>query len=387
MTSEQRGHLLAIIGMVSVVGIVFGLTGPLLNLLLERQAITTRAIGFNSSMMALGTLVITPLVPRFLAHMRPTQFLYWCLGSAIVLLLLLKLWPVFEFWLLIRFLMGSAVAGLFVVSETWINFLVTDANRGRILGIYAACLSAGFGLGPLLIEFTGIDGWAPFVAGAALIGAAAVILAITNPKAPEFPTSHSGGLWQFLRNSPIAIMAGLLYGALETGVFGLMPVFGVRIGLTEATAAQMLTAVALGNILLQYPIGWLADKYNPYAVLGLCATIGIAGALSLNMPAGSVLLWPVLIIWGGTITGLYTVGLTILGRTYSSLKLTGANAAIVSAYGMGALISPSFLGTAMDINDPYGLAWGLAILSASLLLVLAIFWRKTSPFSAPAGLD
>jgi len=143
----------------------------------------------------------------------------------------------------------------------------------------------------------------------------------------------------------------------------------------------------LGNILFQYPIGWLADKYNPYAVLGLCATIGIAGALSLNMPAGSVLLWPVLIIWGGTITGLYTVGLTILGRTYSSLKLTGANAAIVSAYGMGALISPSFLGTAMDINDPYGLAWGLAILSASFLLVLAIFWRKTSPFSAPAGLD
>ncbi|TDI59223.1 MAG: MFS transporter [Alphaproteobacteria bacterium] len=387
MSGINRRDLIPIIGMISVVGIVFGLTGPLLNLLLERQDLTTRAIGLNGSMTALGTLVITPLVPKILARLGTTNFMQACLALIMCLFLLMKVWPSYESWLVMRFVMGGAIAGLFVVSETWINMIATNQNRGRILGIYAACLSAGFGSGPLLIEFTGIDGWAPFIAGAGLILVAMIVLKISNTTPPVLGHSEGGGVLRFLKASPLAIGAGLLYGALETGIFGLMPVFGVRIGLTEATAAQMLTAIAIGNIIFQFPIGWMADKFDPRKVLGFCAACGVLGGLSLATLSDSVNIWPILILWGGTITGLYTVGLTILGRQYGGLSLAGANAALVSAYGLGALVSPTTLGISMDINDPYGLPYALAAMCVVYLIALGAYWQKSLPQNASPGLD
>jgi MFS family permease len=387
MSEIDRRDLIPIIAMISVVGIVFGLTGPLLNLLLERQDFSSRAIGLNGSMMALGTLVMTPLVPKILARVGTIRFLYACLALTGFLFLLMRLWPDYGVWLVLRFVMGGAVASLFVVSETWINMIATDRNRGRILGIYAACLSAGFGTGPLLIEFTGIDGWTPFLAGACLTVMAIVIVAISNTAPPVLQRSEGHGLLRFLKASPLAITAGLLYGALETGIFGLMPLFGVRIGLTEATAAQMLTAIAVGNIIFQFPIGWMADRFDPRYVLGFCAFAGVVGGLSLANLSDSASIWPILVFWGGSITGLYTVGLTILGREYKGLSLAGANAAIVSAYGLGALASPTMLGVSMDIHDPYGLPYALAAMCVIYLIALAAMWRKTLPQNASAGLD
>ena len=387
MTAENRHAMIAIIGMVSVVGIVFGLTSPLLNLLLERQDISSRAIGLNGAMMALGTITITPFVPRIIAAIGGNRFIYLCLAASIALFLMIKAWPSYIVWLVLRFILGGAIAGLFVVSETWINSLATDKNRGRILGIYAACLSAGFGSGPLLIEFTGIDGWPPFIVGSILIVVAGLVLKLARIDPPSFGDHVKGGLWFFLKASPVAILAGLLYGAMETGIFGLMPLFGVRTGLSEAVAARMLTAVALGNIVFQFPIGWLADRFDARFVLGGCAFMGVLGGLSLVALSGTWLIWPVLFVWGGTITGLYTVGLTLLGRQYSGIALASANAAIISAYGFGSLASPPALGFAMDINDPNGLAYGLTFICVAYLILLAMLWQKSLATKAPAGLD
>ena len=49
-------------------------------------------------------------------------------------------------------------------------------GRGRIIGIYAAALSAGFGTGPLILSFTGIEGWPPFLANAAIAALATLPL-------------------------------------------------------------------------------------------------------------------------------------------------------------------------------------------------------------------
>ena len=376
MTRTDRRSLIAIIGMVSVVGVTFGLTSPLLNLLLERQNFSSRAIAINGSMMAIGTIAITPYVARIIRRFGATQFLYSCLGLTAVLFLMLKNWPNYGAWLLIRLVLGCSIAGLFVVSETWINHLATDQNRGRILGLYAACLSIGFGIGPLLINLTGIDGWAPFIAGAALIVIAAAALGLARSRAPEFGSNVTGGLMTFFKANPLAISAGLLYGAIESGLFGLMPVFGVRTGLSEVHAVRMLSAVALGNVLFQVPIGWLADKINPRVVLLICASVGAAGGLALAGLAGTLAIWPVLVIWGGTVTGLYTVALTMLGRQYSGGALAGANAALISAYGVGSLFGPPAMGVAMDMNDPNGLAYALAAMAALYALMVTISLRS-----------
>jgi MFS family permease len=361
MVSRSRiRSLAAVTGMVTVVGLVFGLTGPLLNLLLEREGLSGRMIGLNGATTALGALLFTPLIPIIAVRVGPFRLLFATLAATALILLSLKAFPDYRLWFLLRFLLGVAVIVPFLISEIWINQIATPDNRGRLLGIYAACISTGFGLGPLLMRVTGVGGWAPFLCAAGLVALAMAIISLAREDRPYLdPHGHTSPL-PYIKGSPLAILAGLMYGAIETGIFGLLPVYGVRSGFSEAAAATQLTVIAAGNILLQYPVGWLADKTRPRRVLVACAVIGVLGGLALPLLKSSVFMWPALFVWGGTITGMYTVALTMLGHRYNGLALAAANAALILAYNVGALGGTPILGQAMDLVDPNGMVYGLS---------------------------
>ena len=79
----------------------------------------------------------------------------------------------------------------------------------------------------------------------------------------------------------------------------------------------------------------------------------------------------------------YSLALTELGARYKGVSLARGNAAVVLAYGLGALVSPAAFGLAMDAIPPDGLLW-LAALAACAYLALAII--RISRARA-AGLD
>lgn len=382
MTGRSRTRsLVAIIGMIGVVGLVFGLTAPLLNLLLERQGMSGRMIGLNGAMTALGALIFTPFIPSIALRVGPFRLLFATLTATALLLLAFKLFDDYRTWFALRFLMGIAVVVPFLISEIWINQIATPQNRGRMLGIYAACISAGFGTGPLLMQVTGVGGWTPFIVAAALVLVAMGAINMARGDSPYLdPMGHKSPL-PYVRAAPLAILAGLMYGAIETGIFGLLPVYGVRSGFGEGMAAAQLTVIAAGNILLQYPVGWLADKTPPRRVLMLCAVTGVLGGALLPALKDSLLMWPLLFVWGGTITGMYTVALTMLGQKYTGLALASANAALIVAYNAGAMGGPPLLGQAMDLVDPDGLAYGLAGFFVIFLVANLLVPRERS---APA---
>src|SRR5690606_19027585 len=106
----------------------------------------------------------------------------------------------------------------------------------------------------------------------------------------------------------------LVFGAVETGGFALFPVYGSRIGYSEGDAALLLTAVGLGNVLMQIPLGLISDRMRDRRhLLVACAAIGLAGAMILLWVSQS---WHasaiVLFLWGGVVAGLYTIGLAHL---------------------------------------------------------------------------
>ena len=67
------------------------------------------------------------------------------------------------------------------------------------------------------------------------------------------------------------------------------------------------------------------------------------------------MLWTLLFIWGGTLLGIYTVGLSLLGQTTSAGALAAANAAFIVAYEIGSIAGPVTAGVAMDAIGPNGL--------------------------------
>jgi MFS family permease len=148
----------------------------------------------------------------------------------------------------------------------------------------------------------------------------------------------------------------------------LIPVYGVRLGLSIETSAYALSALVIGNVVLQFPIGWLADRFPKRHVLAGLALATCLLCLLLPASMGSLLMWPVLFAVGATGYGLYTVALAALGERFSGHELIQGAAAFATMWGSGALIGSVLGGTMMDWFGPHGLPLSLA---AVLLLFLA----------------
>ncbi|HEY1637337.1 MAG TPA: MFS transporter [Rhizomicrobium sp.] len=170
-----------------------------------------------------------------------------------------------------------------------------------------------------------------------------------------------------------------MFGAIDAGMAGLIPVYAVRSGYSEAHAALCVSAIALGSIVFTYPLGALADRYDPRTLLAWCAASGIAGAILAPFAVGNPpLFYLLLLLWGGVILGIYTIGLTILGERFQGDTLASANAGFILLYCLGLLIGPTGEGAALDLWNPHGLMVVLGAISAAYTAFL-VFRRPPAP--------
>lgn len=384
--TERRRSIAAALGCIAAVGVGLGATLPLLALRMESMGASATLIGLNTAMVGLSHIFFTPLVPRILRHVPMMAFLITCAMVASLGTLAYVALPDVYFWFPIRFVTASALAGLFIVSEIWINQVTLEKSRGQVMGLYATIFSGSFALGPVMLLAIGTDGTLPFLLTATMMLVAILPLQLGKGLMPHLTEKPSHSFAAFILVAPAATFAALAYGAIETQVFNLLPIYSLRSGATADVAALVLTVFAAGNVALQVPIGYLADRIDRRLVLAGCAAIGVAGPLLLPATAGQPwLLYPVLFAYGGVVVGLYTVGLALLGQRFSGADLAGANAAFVVMYSLGSLLGPAAGGIAMDTFQPHGLPMSLALV-ASFGLILTL-WRRSSagPIDPPEG--
>jgi MFS family permease len=245
-----------------------------------------------------------------------------------------------------------------------------------VLAIYGAVLSASFALGPLLISVTGTEGFLPFLVAAGVMAAAGLPLLWSRGLSPVFHGRAAFGVLSFLLVAPTLAAAVFLSAFKEMSMGAILPVYGVRSGLTDSAAAAMLTACYLGALAFQLPIGWLADRMNRYLLLILLILAGLIGALLLPgiVALGAPLMWLGLGLWIGLFSGTYIVAMTLVGERFRGADLVTANASFGLLWGLGILIGPFLSGTAMDIWDPNGFPGVLAAVT-TLALAVALFRR------------
>ncbi len=377
---SQRG-VIAAIACIALFGISAGMMHPLFGLKLEQAGWSSGMIGLNGAMVAVAALTLGPLMPRLVRLLGLPGFLT---AGALLSSASMLMFPLFESygaWLVLRYLQGAAATALFLGSETWIVADAEEGARGRVVGLYATVLSLGFAAGPMILNAVGFEGWTPFIACAAL-GLICVIPLATAwgdaPKAAPDDVSDIAPL-RFLVTDPTVLFAVVLFGAIEFGVMALLPVWGVKTGLEREAASFLISVLVLGNVVFQIPLGALADRWNRRGMLIFCAAVTVAMAAALPWLAGSVWpLWAGLFIWGGLVAGLYTIALIELGARYTGARLVSATAAVVSAYGIGALVGPILTGAAMDAVEPDGLSLALGAMALAYLALALLRARRAS---------
>ena len=260
---RDRGRALAaVISCVSIYGITIGLFTPLLSLILESRAINSTLIGSLAMMTPLGVMLGAFFVPHYLQIFSGRRLLLTGIGFEIFFIILLSATSNLASWFVIRFLMGVTGSVLFIVSDSWVAEITPDSIRGRVMGLYNTVLLFSFAVGPLILTATGTSGVLPFVWGILLMILAALPLIFADRYVPEPSGAKSFNVFSFIRVAPLLAFGCIAVAFKEMSATSLLPVYGVRSGLTESLAALMLFFGALGGAALQIPIGWMADRYN-----------------------------------------------------------------------------------------------------------------------------
>ncbi len=375
MQSRAAGRsLAAAIATISAVGAAIGLGIPLLSVLLESRGYSASIIGANTAVAGLASLFGAALSARIGSYLGVARSMLLMLLISCLSFLGFYLFPQIWAWFALRVSLHFALTVLFVLSEYWVNTSAPPARRGFVLGIYATCLSLGFAVGPWLFSRIGSAGFMPFAMGCAIILLAFIPVALASKDSPEFEEGEHVPFLPYIFVVPAATMAVFVYGAVETGGFALFPVFGTRAGLNEGDAALLLTMVGLGNVLLQIPLGLISDRIGDRRILLLvCALIGFAGMVALPYVITRwYLMASLLLIWGGVVAGLYTVGLAHLGSQLQGRELASANAAFIFCYGIGMLAGPQAAGIGMDLLGASGFPVTLSLFFAAFIIIVLI---------------
>lgn len=375
-----RRELALVIATASLVGVTLSLNFPLLSLVLERHGYTPGAIGLNATASGLGVFLVAPVLQRLLERLGARGAIAAGILISAAGMLLLPLRVDFASWFVIRLFVSCGTALVFIVSEAAINALAPESHRGRILGLYATVFSFGYTAGPAIIAVLGSEGWPPFVASALLFLSGLAPAAFARGLDRSFEAGGGHGvryLAGIVLRAPLAFLAIFAFGVVETAQFALLPVWGLALGRGEATTVLMLSTWVAGNIVLQYPVGWLADRRPRRLVLAGCAALATVAMLALPLLAlFDPALWPTLLLLGGVTGAIYTLALVLIGETFRGMDLALANTAFVIMIQLGATVGPGYAGGAMSVLGPHGLPLSLALVTAALLLAVALLGRR-----------
>ncbi|QIG46442.1 MFS transporter [Nordella sp. HKS 07] len=373
MDRQRWINLFAAIAAITVFGFALGLMFPLLSLVMEKHGVPPQTIGYNTAMHPFGILVAGFFVPHLTARFGTKRVAIAAALLTATMILAYPFMPIYWAWFVMRFIQGFAVAALFTVSEAWVVEAAEGPARSRIMGVYTGVLSLSFGLGPVLISFTGVNTILPFLIGAGFLVASMIPMFFyrsTGAFATE-PGERQLSILGFSRLAPILIGAVALFAVIDAAYLGLMPVYGVKKGLSQEMAALMLAAFIVGNAVLQLPIGWIADHWSKRGMMVVCAFTTVIGSALIPSAFGTWMIWPVLVVTGAASAGIYTMALAELGERFSGNELVAGTAAFSTMWGAGALIGALIGGWAMDRFGPDGLPYATAVVFAGFILVIA----------------
>ncbi len=365
---DRRRSLVAIVSSMAVTSLIYGFSYPLLALVLERQGVDETMIGLNTAAQGFAVFAVAPIAARTISWLGPARLMLGSVALSLVFFLLLPAFPNVYAWFVIRFLLGAVNAFLWIAGEAWVNTIAEERNRGRVVGLYSMALAAGFTLGPIVLAQTGSEGWLPFLVSAAMIAASGAPLLLARSLGPPMKERSSVRLAMFLWLAPVAMLANFTAAAADSALITFLPLYSIDLGLTESLALYLITAMGLGGIACQVPIGWLADQTERRLLLA--AGVAIVAVACVAMPYLTAVTpwnWVFMFCVGGILGGFYTLGLILLGEQFRGAELAGATAVFSSMWGIGSVVGLPLTGGIMDLLPPHGLPIALVVMFSVFL--------------------
>ncbi len=353
-----------------------GVLGSLLPLRFSSQGISDGVIGLIATAEAIGFLIACLYAHKLIAPIGLERAYATFASLKSVAILGLYFADNVAMLFVLRFLIGANAAGLAIIVESWLNALVPNEQRGRVLTIYVLVYGLFFGLGQLLAQNLNVQG--PeflFIAGMATTLALVPMVAI-DVRAPVLPRRVTLEIAKALRTSPASVLACLLNGLILTAFTTVGPLFGERIGFDQQHIVVLMACVSLGGLILQWPIGYFSDKVDRlYALIGLGAGILAVAAVLVTVGRQTpfLLLAVLFAVFGGLGESLYAVGVAHANDRAVMSDYVALSSTLLFVWALGAAIGPTTGTYAIQLTTPS--AFFVYVIVLTTAFTLFSLWR------------
>jgi MFS family permease len=353
-----------------------GVLGSLLPLRFSAMGFSPGVIGLVATAEALGFLVGCLYAHRIIAPVGLERAYAAFAGMKAVAILGVYFAESVPALIVLRLLIGLNAAGLAIIVESWLNALVPNEQRGRVLTIYVLVYGLFFGAGQVIGQNLNVRGAEFFLIAGMSTTLALIPMVAIDVRAPVLPRRVKLEILKALRTSPASVLACLLNGLILTGFFTVGPLFGERIGFDQQHIVLSMAAVSLGGLFLQWPIGYVSDKVDRlHALIGLgLGVLGVAAALAVVNHETPFALFVVLFaIFGGFAESLYAIGVAHANDRAVSADYVALSSTLLFVWAIGAAIGPTTGTYAIQLVSPH--AFFVYVIVLTLAFTLFALWR------------
>ncbi|TNE40719.1 MAG: MFS transporter, partial [Alphaproteobacteria bacterium] len=279
------------------------------------------------------------------------------------------------FWILLRIVVGMALAGLYMIIESWLNDKANDDNRGQVLGLYRFIELSALTAGQLLLGTFSPAGFKLFCLVAIFISLSLVPLAISRAEGPAPIVDAKFRLKTLLEISPVAVAGSLTIGLVGSILFGLGPIFAQGIGLPPEGVGFFMSFLIVGGALAQVPLGRLSDKFDRRLVLAFVALSAAVAAsfLAAALLVGHWLVYGVAMVYGGFCLSQYSLVIAHANDRAEPEQFVQISGSLNLIYAVGAILGPSAGSWVMGVFGSSALFFTSAVFHA----VLGVFaWSR-----------
>lgn len=370
---------------ISMIMIGNGLQGTLLGVRATMEGFPTYTTGIIMSMYYAGFMLGSHYVPKLIEGVGHIRVFTALASIASATVLLHGLFPNEWLWAFVRAVTGFAFAGLYIVIESWLNNAVDNKGRGKMMAAYLVTLYASMALGQYLLTWADPKSLDLFVVSSILVSIAVLPISLSSRPAPTFNAPVKVSMKEVFKTSPLGVYGVFASGMSSACLFSIGPVYAAEKGFSLAQISTFMAVAIVGGVMLQYPIGWLSDRYDRRKILiGVAALSALFCIMAiLTAPISIGLLYLSMFLIGGTALTIYGLSSAHTNDHLTPEQIVAASASMLMINGIGSITGPMLSTTLMNLSGP----WMLFAVMGAIYASICLFGLYRTTRAAPVPMD
>lgn len=348
-----------------------GLQGTLLGLRASYEEFPVFLTGLVMSLYYVGFVIGCMFVPKILSsvgHVRVFAAMASLASSTILIHgVFVEPW----IWGIVRMISGVAFAGLFIVSESWLNNIATNKLRAQIFSTYISVIFAGQFIGQFMLDLAPRGEIGLFVLISVLISMSLLPVTLANKPTPGFEAPETLPAKKLFSKSPLAMSGVFMSGFCIASVLGVGAVYANEIGMAAKEIAFFMAMFILGNATLPLLTGWISDQIDRRIVIIVSALLAALAALGVVLTDVPLIAF---LCFGGMMTSIYSISIAYMNDQIKPEQIVSATTSLILFNAIGACLGPLLIGISMDVIGPSSFFYTMA--GASGFVLIVGLWRS-----------